>query len=422
VGVTLAGVQVAITQSPNGKYAFDVGNFSGAAGSQRIYGCDGINKGFEFDGETFAPIVTGTTPDTPSSVAVHKDSLVWAINSSLIISGPAPYAPFDYTTTNGAAEIAVGANITGLSVQAGAQDTGTLAIFTRDTTMMLYGTSVTDWNLVTFNTGAGASAFSAQNMAQTYYFNSFGITSLAATLNFGNFDQSSLTANLATFVSQQKTLVTCSVLCRSKNQYRVFFSNGYALYMTMVNNTYMGSIPCYFSTPTDGSNVGFYNAFGTVLTTGEEMILMCGYDGYLYRAEKGTSFDGGQIGASMTLTYDFMGSPRILKRFRKAAADIAGTSYTEFQFSWVLGYNSNQYAQPDAYTYESTYNSAQWDSGVSWDTSGVVWDGSAMFPSELDMVGSAENVAITIQSSVNYAAPITVNSFVVHYSPRRGMR
>jgi hypothetical protein len=44
--LTLSGVAVQITLLPGGKYQFDKGNFSGSAGTRRIYGCDNANQGF----------------------------------------------------------------------------------------------------------------------------------------------------------------------------------------------------------------------------------------------------------------------------------------------------------------------------------------------------------------------------------------
>ena len=70
--VTLSAIQTQIVMLPGGTFEFDVDNFSGQATSIRIYGCDSVNRGFEFDGTTLVPITTGSTPDAPTHVHVHK--------------------------------------------------------------------------------------------------------------------------------------------------------------------------------------------------------------------------------------------------------------------------------------------------------------------------------------------------------------
>lgn len=67
-----ASIQTAITLAPSGKYSFVIGNLSGSTGTKRIYGADGVSRGFEFDGDILVPIHTGMVTDTPKHVTVHK--------------------------------------------------------------------------------------------------------------------------------------------------------------------------------------------------------------------------------------------------------------------------------------------------------------------------------------------------------------
>jgi hypothetical protein len=72
--VTLSGAQTAITMQPGGRFEFDKYNFGGASSTRRIYGCDGANKAFEFDGTTLAPISTGLTDDRPNHIGRTRAS------------------------------------------------------------------------------------------------------------------------------------------------------------------------------------------------------------------------------------------------------------------------------------------------------------------------------------------------------------
>jgi hypothetical protein len=63
--------------------------------------------------------------------------------------------------------------------------------------------------------------------------------------------------------------------------------------------------------------------------------------------------------------------------------------------------------------------SAYWDEMV-WDN--FVWDGADITPTEVEMTGTAENVSIRISSVSEVIQPFTVNSILIHYTMRRGIR
>lgn len=401
-----------ITMAPGGMFETTQTNFAGQANSVRVYGVDGKNRAWEFDGTVFVPITTGTSPDTPTHVAAHKKHLFLSFRSSVIHS--APGLPYDYTAADGSSEIATGDIVTGMLELPGNQTTGALCVFNQINTNMLYGTSVNNWNFVPFNTGTGCMPNCSENMAQSFLFDSRGVFTLDTTLNYGNFDQASLTANIRPFIDANRALVTNSCLCRTKSQYRLFFSNGNALYITMVDGQFMGAMPMWL--PISG---GVYNTWAGVDSYGNEVIYYCGGDGMLYQAEKGTSFDGAAIPANITLVFDSASSPRVLKRYRKAAAEIVGTSYVNLAFYYTLGYGSQQYAPVLPDNVGLSLLTSNWDAS-NWDS--FVWDGVSSLPMECEMVGTAENVALTFASSNNYTDPFTINSVVIHHTPRRGLR
>lgn len=99
--VTLSGPSTAISFLPGGKFEFDYANFAGQLKTTRLYGADGINRCFEFDGTIVAPISTKAATDTPKHIIVHAKALVVTIGSSLMISGPG--TPYKFNTTDGGA-------------------------------------------------------------------------------------------------------------------------------------------------------------------------------------------------------------------------------------------------------------------------------------------------------------------------------
>ena len=404
------GAYSATTFAPNGRFETVVANFGGGTANYKLYGCDGVSKAFSFDGEVLVPIRTGMTQDTPTRIAFHKQHLFLSFGASLQFSSLGD--PYNWTPLLGAGELAMNAPITNLLPLPGDQSSGALGVYTRTDTSVLYGTSSADFQLSTFNTGTGALAYTAQNLDQAYVLDDRGIMSLGTSLNFGNFLPASLTMNLRPFIEQRLSKACASTVSRNKGQYRVFFNDGTAVYMTMNNGKLMGSMPVQYLRPALCTTEG-------ELSNGTAVAFFGSNDGVVYQMDKGTSFDGVAIAANINLVYNSTNSPRILKRYRKASVELTGDSFCEIAFGYDLAYRSTALAQPLDASYANDLRSSYWDS-VTWDN--FVWDGSDISPSEVEMTGSAENVAIRISSVSALFQPFTVNNIIVHYTMRRGLR
>ena len=395
---------------PGGRVETTIANFGGGINTTKLFGCDGVNKAFEFDGDTYTQITTGMVVDRPEHIAFHKQHLFLSFGSSVQFSAIGD--PLSWTPVLGAGEIALVDNVTCFLVQPGDQSTGAMAIYSDSNTFILYGSSSEDFKLVSFNIGTGAKPYSAQNVGVSYVFDDRGVINMQTTLNYGNFDSAALTMNIRPFVQQRRTLISASGVNREKGQFRIFFSDGYGLYLTFSNGQMVGAMPVQFAHPVtcmcegqkpDGSETSF---FGST-------------DGYVYRLDAGTSFDGQEISANMVLVFNAIGSPRVLKRFRRASLEITGTSYAEFAFGYELGYGSIEYEQPESRSYESSLSGSFWDH-VNWDA--FVWDGRTLAPSEVEVEGTAENIAVRVSSISSIYDTFTINSVILHYSPRRGIR
>lgn len=404
------GAATQITLLPSGRYETAVGNFGGGDANYRLYGCDGVNPAFEFDGTVFVPIATTMPTDTPKHVAVHKQHLFLSFGASLQFS--ALGYPYQWDPVLGAGEIAMNGQITNLIVLPGDQSSGALGVYTRRDTSVLYGTSEANFALSTFNTGTGAVPYTAQNMDQAYVLDDRGIIGLGTTLNFGNFLPAALTMNLRPYLQPRINTATASSLSRDKGQYRVFFSDGTGIYMTIVNGKLLGSMPVEFLDPVVCCDEGEDSNGNAVSFFGSD-------NGFVYQFDKGTSFDGDPISASFNLVYDSIKSPRILKRYRRASVEFAGDYFAQVQFGYDLGYRRSEIPQPLDASYDADLRSSYWDSMI-WDN--FVWDGSDVTPSEIEVSGTAENISIRISCASDLFEPFTVNTIIVHFTPRRGLR
>ena len=407
---TGSGAATQITMAPNGQFNMITANFGGSSQLKRLYGCDGVNRAWEFDGTTFVPIVTGMATDTPNIIQFHKQYLFLTFGASLQFS--AIGNPYSWSVVLGAGEIIMNDNVTNLLVMPGNQGTGAMAIFTLTDTSILYGTSTATFQMVAFNIGTGGLKASAQNLDQAYVLDDRGVMSLTATLNYGNFDAASLTMMLKPFMDIHRNLVTCSMLQRSKGQYRAFFSDGYGLYVTVKNSQFLGAMPVVFPDPV-------LNCVEDHTSNGSPVLFFGSSSGYVFQLDKGTSFDGQPIAANMTLVFNATKSPRILKRYRKASVELTGSSYATIAFGYDLGYRTSTMDQAVDASYSNDLRSAYWDS-FTWDN--FVFDGNDITPSEVEVMGTAENIALRISSTSGILKAFTVNSIIVHYSMRRGLR
>ena len=406
-------VTLGVTLSPNGRYEFCVHNFLGQATSTKIYGCDGVNKAFQFDGTTFTQLSTGATTDTPTHVAAHKGRLYLAQGSSVMWSKAGD--PTIWTGVSGAGEYASGDTVTGIMSMPGGTTAATLGVFSRNRISILYGDPAdTAFNAVPFYNGSGCLPGALQNMAQTFAFDDRGLMGVTTAQEYGNFVSTSLTAAVLPFINSRVNLMTASALNRRKSQYRAFYSDGWGLYVTVVNGKLSGSMPVYFPDPVTCTYEG-------KTSTGVDVNYFGSTNGMVYQLDQGTSFDGAVIDYELQLNYSNARGPRTIKRYRKASIEILSDTpaYAEFSVGYSLGYESEEYAQPINTAVNQYLGTSRWDQ-FTWDQ--FFWDTNSLEPVNAELDGTAENIAMAITGSSDYVQPFTVNSILIHYSPRRMMR
>ncbi len=408
--VKVAGPSVQITIPPGGSYDFTIGNFSAYPDHERIYGANGLSHAFEFDGKVYLPI-EDNVPEPPRYVAVHSNHLFLACGSSVIHS--ALGNPFNFEVVNGAGEIGTGGVITGLLQMTGNQGTAALAVFARNSTWVLYGTSAQDWRFVTLNVGIGAWDHTVQNLFDAFALDDRGVTMMQQTLKYGNFDSTTITHNIQRFIDSQRGKVTASSLNRQNNQYRAFFNDGYGLYCTSTPDGFAGSALVLFPDPVvccfngEASNGDPWELFGTA-------------DGFVMRNDVGTSFDGDPIFSYLNTNINSEKSPRIRKRFRRCVLEIQGTSYVYLQVGYSFEWSSPKIL-PHDFVSGDTQFAAQpfWDSFL-WDA--FYWDGRYLDVVAVELAGTGENLQLMLISNVDYVEEFIVASATFNYTQRRGNR
>jgi hypothetical protein len=200
---------------------------------------------------------------------------------------------------------------------------------------------------------------------------------------------------------------------REKNQYRLFFSNGFAIYVTMNGAKLVGMLPVYYDNPATCAD-------SVEVEDGTEAMYFGSTNGFVYQMDVGTSNDGEPIRWELMFAYNNMKSPQINKRMRKLALEIDGDSYVEFDVGYKLGYDNPNISQPS-----DTANSLEFTSGAIWDSfawDAFFWDGRSLGPSDLALEGTAENISVALRGSSDEFDAFTVTGVITHYSPRLRIR
>lgn len=407
---TIAGDSTQITLSPSGRYSFVTNNFGGATDETRIYGADGVNKGFEFDGSVYVPIDTGMTTDTPKHIAVFEKHLFFSFGSSVQHSGLD--SPYTWSPITGASEINVGSAVTGFLALPGSQGEGALAIFGEHSTHVLYGNSSSDWNLIRYREEIGALDYTQQQVGLTMFMSEHGIMDLEAVQEYGNFAHTERSRDIHDLITEKRSLVVGSAISRAKSQYRLFFSDGSAFYVT-VNGKRIRGITKIELTDAATCLCSIEN------TSGAEEIYFGSTDGMVYQMEKGTSHDGDDIEYTFMTHWHHSGSVRMEKRWLDAALEVNGDGYAEFQVGYEIGYGTPLRAQADNVTKIVELDEGRWDD-FTWDQ--FFWDGIAISPMTLSLRARCENISLVIRASGDYFNPMTFSGAMFRTLVTRMMR
>ena len=400
-------VVVTTALSPSGRYEFVNYNFGGSSTTNRMYGCDGVNTAFEFDGTYWVPIFTGMTTDTPTHITAHKKHLFLSFDKGSV-QHSSTGTPYTWALTTGANEIGTGDEVTGFQVL----PSDVLAIFNRNRTYMLYGTSNADWNLQTFSNETGAVEYTIQRLSNVIYLDDRGITDLNAVQSFGDFAAASLSKKIKPVIDSKKGTAISSVRVRSKDQYRIFFSDGSGLYGTFTGGRLSGFIR------TDLGKV-VKTVCSVEDSNGDEVLFFGSTDGYVYQMDKGNSFDGTAIEAMLRTSYYHYDTPTRDKRFRKIHFELTADSDVSLSFTPDYSYADPETPAPQSKTLSIVGGGGYWNIN-NWNL--FNWTAATVSTSEENIDGIGTNMGILILSEATYEKPHIVQGVTVHYSPRRTRR
>lgn len=404
--LTLSGTQTAVTLSPGGRYEFDNYNFIGASSGYRMYGVNGLDRAFEFDGSIFAYINSGRTSDAPKYIKCHRRYLYLAQDASVVNSSVG--VPYRFVTSEGASETAVGDSVTGFASLPGEA----LGIFCRNSSFGLTGASAATWSLQVIRGDVGAVDYTVKTMSDTYSLDDRGIMSFKTTLNYGNFNDATLSRKIQPIIDALRNKVVGAYVSRQKNLYVLLMNDGSILNMGMVQGKLSG-----FTT-------GLYPFIPSCMCsqedqTGVERIFVGAADGYVYEIGRGSTFDGDNIEAFIKIYYNHSRSPRVIKQYRKVVLEMDAVQYCNIRYQPEFSYGISTISAA------ATSNAVVGGTGGIWDVAywnQFYWDGQDVWQPELDTAGSGLNIALTFYSKTKLDFGHTLQGAIVHFTPRRLQR
>lgn len=406
---TSSSASTAIARQPGGRVECVNENFTGSTLTKRMYGVDGVNLAFEFDGTTYVPIRTGMVTDAPTHVVGHKNYLMLSFFGSLQISSIGN--PYAWTAVTGAAEITTGSQISGLLPISGGNGTSSLAVPTAEKMFVLYGASGGSFQLVPSVDDLGYLPYTMQSVGNnTYGLTARGIQSLVSTLNYGNFAYTAISFLVDRLIDQKRGKQTASTTLRDKNQYRLYFDDNTAVVVGLTGDKPSGILPL---------NYGLVVRCITTatLSTGEEVTYFGSDDGFVYQENKGTSFNGLPIPAWIRPAFNNLQSPLVRKTYRRAVFEVKSNGYSQVNISYDLGYATPGVSPPGIQQdVQLNGSGAYWSQG-NWDQ--FTWSAPVVETASIIINGTEKNISFVFYSNRAQDDPHTVQSVSLLYTPRR---
>ena len=219
------------------RYEFITHNFYGDKDWDAVYGVNGYDKAFSFNGEWFYKICTNPDmdKDKPRHVAAHHQHLALGFPEGRVdisVVGE----PYNYSGLLGASSWAIGDTITGLLPLSGT----ILGVFGGKSIWGISGTTVDNFATQILTPNIGAIEYTIVDMGYPVYANAYGIYTLAQTQQYGDYLGTPMSVDVSPWLRPRLIRSANSIdgvvaawPVRHKNQYRLSFNDGMVLTMTI---------------------------------------------------------------------------------------------------------------------------------------------------------------------------------------------
>ena len=345
-------------RSSASRYNFERFNFDG---NDKLVVVDGDNAPTFFNSAMSATDITSAGSGEVSTavtgakfVAAFKDHMFYAGMSStpqeIVFS--VPFDEDNFATGSGAGSIKVDNTITGLKVFR-----DNLFIFCESRIFKLSGTSLSNFAItpVTRNIGCIEPFGSTiQEFAGDLIFlGPDGLRTVAGTARIGDVEIGTISKSIQSLIDDniKNADLFNSIVIPDKTQYRLFFNKS-----GLTEPNTIGVI-CVLK----GQQFEFAKLKGikpsstdSVVESGDVIAIHGGFDGYVYRQEKGNDFDGTAINGKYRSPDLTFGDPGVRKHMQRVILNYAPEAAISADLFLRYDYESSEGARPNAYPFDST--------------------------------------------------------------------
>jgi hypothetical protein len=332
------------------RYQFIEKNFYGDQQFRAVYGVSGAGPAFYFDGERCIKIRTPlpANKDMPRHIAKHGDTLALGFwDGAVVCSGVGD--PFEMRGLLGAFSVEVGDRLLGLMPLA----SDALGVICETSTYALRGATIETSFQSAVSESRGGIEYTAADMGRVILADSFGLFAADAAESFGPAERNYLSTQVIPWLERRlqcrcrfsslRPIMAARV--RGKNQYRLYFWDGWVLTMTMKASGPEFTTQRYFQPGEDGDPDRPWpirSVCSMLDATGRERMFASFYGGVkggmVYELDTGRTFDGSEIPRYLTVNPLSAGASAQLERFDRFWVYGTATGLAELQASRGVNY------------------------------------------------------------------------------------
>ena len=388
------------------KYTFRRINFSG---TEILAFADGANNASYWNGTTVTDVNGTNAPADPHYISVFKNTGFYAGMSSnpQEVIFTAPLTLDDFSVANGAGSFVIDSPVTGMVVFR-----DSLFIFSANRIYKLTGSSQADYQLLPVTREIGCrNGWTIKEFAgDVVFLGPDGLRTVAGTDKIGDVDLGTISKPIQELFQNRVDVNDFdSVVIPNKTQYRIIFNKPETTAATTSGVICVRTQEGYEFATTKGLRT---SCSDSEVHNGEFFILHGSYDGYVYRDEKGATFDGTTIIGRYRSPDLTAGDPGIRKAFQRVIINYAPEGSVNSDLFLRYDYENPSAPRPEAYPFDSTQVVALYGSSIY----GVATYGGQTDPLIRQPVeGSGFSVALRVVDS-GVSQPYSLKGFQLEYT------
>ena len=388
------------------KYTFRRINFSG---TELLAFADGANNASYWNGTSVTDVNGTNAPADPHYISVFKNTGFYAgmsANPQEIIF-TAPLTLDDFSVANGAGSFVIDSPVTGMIVFRDA-----LFIFSANRIYKLVGSSQADYQLqpVTREIGCRNGWTIKEFAGDVVFLGPDGLRTIAGTDKIGDVDLGTISKPIQELFQNRTDINDFdAVVIPNKTQYRIIFNKPETTAAITSGVICVRTQEGYEFATTKGLRT---SCSDSEVYNGDFFIIHGSYEGYVYRDEKGDTFDGTTIIGRYRSPDLTAGDPGIRKAFQRVIINYAPEGSVNSDLFLRYDYENPSTARPEAYPFDSTQVVALYGSS----TYGVATYGGQTDPLVRQPVeGSGFSVALRVVDS-GVSSPYSLKGFQLEFT------